>query len=188
MNISLHIYGIIGLVFVLLYFIGVFNSLVAKRAQTQEAWSTVDTQLKRRYDLIPNLIETVKGYAKHERETLENVIQARNTGSKTLDSKDVEQIAQSEKSLNRCLRSISLLKEAYPDLKANKNFIELQNELSDTESKIQASRQFYNTCVLSLNTAVDSFPTSIVASVFGFKKVKYFEIDEVEKQNPKVSF
>lgn len=175
-----------GIVF--LYVVGTFNSLVRKRAQTQESWSTIDTQLKRRYDLIPTLIQTVKGYAQHERQTLERIVAARNAGATILAGQDIAQIAQNERNWSQCLRSIAMLKEAYPELKANQNFIALQSEMANTENKIQAYRQFYNTCVLSLNTAVASFPGNIVAGIFGFKHAKYFEIDGSEKQNPTTGF
>ncbi|MDR1476995.1 MAG: LemA family protein [Rickettsiales bacterium] len=181
-------YVIIAAGAILLYLVGMYNSLIRKKSQVEEAWSTIDTQLKRRYDLIPNLVETVKGYAKHESATLEAVIKARNAGMDELKSRDVDGVAKAEKQLSRSLGSIFALGESYPALKANESFVELQRELSDTETKIQAARQFYNTCVLSLNTATGVFPSSVVAGMFGFGKAKYFEIDEAEKKNVKVGF
>jgi LemA protein len=181
-------YIIIALAVVFLYLIAIYNSLVRKKSQVEEAWSTIDTQLKRRYDLIPNLVETVKGYAKHEAATLEAVIEARNSGMNELKGHDPEKVAAAERQVARGLGSIFALGESYPQLKANEGFVELQRELADTETKIQAARQFYNTCVLSLNTAEGTFPESIIAGMFSFAKAKYFEIEEVEKKNPKVSF
>jgi LemA protein len=174
---------------VVLYIISIYNSLVRCRQQVQEAWSTIDTQLKRRYDLIPNLIETVKGYASHETATLENVIKARNSA---IGADGVQGKANAENGLTYALKSIFALSESYPDLKANENFKSLQDELADTETKIQASRQFYNTVVLTLNTKVEMFPSNLIATRFNFKKAEFFKMDEDEaklaQKAPKVKF
>lgn len=177
--------GLIILAVVVLCVIFVYNGLVARRNQCKEAWATIDTQLKRRYDLIPNLLETVKGAAKHEKETLEAVISARNVAMAATGAVDK---GVAENALTGALKNIFALAESYPNLKANENFLELQRELSDTETKIQATRQFYNTCVMGLNTAVEQFPTNLVANMFGIKQEKLFEIDETERVAPKVKF
>lgn len=166
-----------------------YNKLVVARQQVKESWSTVDTFLKRRYDLIPNLVEIVKGYAKHESETLEAVVKARNMA---MSATDTAERAKDENILSGTLKSLFALSEAYPDLKANTNFLELQQELADTETKIQAARQFYNTTVMSLNTKIEMFPSNIIANMFHFKPEVYFELDEDEKEAvkkaPKISF
>ncbi len=175
----------LGIVVILvLYVIAVYNGLVARRNQAREAWSTIDTQLKRRYDLIPNLIETVKGAAAHEKDTLSAVVKARNAAmtANPLDS------ASAEKGLTGALNKLFALGEAYPALRANENFLELQRELTDTETKIQSARQFYNTVVMALNTQIEQFPSSIVARMFGVTKEKLFEMDESERVAPKVKF
>jgi len=162
-----------------LYVIMAFNSLVRGRNQATEAWSDIETQLKRRYDLIPNLVETVKGYAKHESSTLEKVIAARSAAMN--QSGGPETLTAAENALSQTLRSIFALSESYPDLKANQNFIELQKEITDTESKIQVSRRFYNTMVLSFNNRTATFPSMVVAGMFNFKRLEFFELDEAEK-------
>lgn len=173
-----------------LYAVVLYNGLVKAVQYVQEGASDIETQLKRRYDLIPNLLETVKGYAKHEKETLEQVTKARTLamGVQGVNSEK----SQAENNLSGTLKSIFALGESYPDLKANQNFIELQQELSDTEDKIQASRRFYNSTVLSLNTKIQTFPSNIIANMFHFQKAQYFELDEQEKnlvkQAPKISF
>ncbi len=169
---------------VLLYFIAVYNGLVSRQNQVKEAWATIDTQLKRRYDLIPNLIETVRGAAKHERETLESVVAARDAAMKANGPAK----ADAENRLTETLKSIFALSENYPTLRANENFLELQRELTDTETKIQAARQFYNTVVMGLNTQIEQFPSNIVARMFNITQAKMFEIDEKEKVAPKVKF
>ncbi len=169
---------------VLLYFIAVYNGLISRQNQAKEAWSTIDTQLKRRYDLIPNLIETVRGAAKHERETLQSVVAARDAAMKA----NGPDKADAENRLTETLKSIFALSENYPTLRANENFLELQRELTDTETKIQAARQFYNTVVMSLNTQIEQFPSNIVARMFNIKQEKMFEMDEKEKVAPKVKF
>ncbi len=168
----------------LLYFIAVYNGLVARRNQAREAWATVDTQLKRRYDLIPNLVETVRGAAKHESETLSAVTNARNAAM----AANGPTSGDAQNKLTQTLKSLFAVAESYPDLKANQNYLELQRELTDTETKIQASRQFYNTVVMALNTQIEQFPSNIVARMFGFVPEKMFEIEESEKAAPKVTF
>ncbi len=169
---------------VLLYFIGVYNGLVSRQNQAKEAWATIDTQLKRRYDLIPNLIETVRGAAKHERETLQSVVAARDAAMKANGPSKVD----AENRLSETLKSIFALAENYPTLRANENFLELQRELTDTETKIQAARQFYNTVVMGLNTQIEQFPSNIIARMFNIRQEKMFEMDEKEKAAPKVKF
>ncbi|MBP5708059.1 MAG: LemA family protein [Alphaproteobacteria bacterium] len=170
---------------VLLYFVAVYNGLVSRRNQVREAWATIDTQLKRRYDLIPNLMETVSGAAKHEKETLNAVIAARNSAMSATGA-DARGVA--ENALSGALKNIFALAESYPNLKANENFLELQRELTDTETKIQASRQFYNTVVMGLNNAVEQFPSNIVARMFGIDKAQLFEADVSERKAPRVKF
>ena len=169
----------------LLYFIAVYNGLIARRNQVREAWATIDTQLKRRYDLIPNLMETVKGAAKHEKETLDAVISARNSA---MAAHGADARGAAEKTLSGALKNIFALAESYPNLKANENFLELQRELGDTETKIQAARQFYNTVVMGLNNAVEQFPSNIVARMFGIGREKLFEADSTERKAPSVKF
>ncbi|MBP5343530.1 MAG: LemA family protein [Alphaproteobacteria bacterium] len=172
-----------------LYGVSVYNGLVKNRQQVKEAWSTIDTQLKRRYDLIPNLVETVKGYASHESGTLEKVIQARATAMSQTGAKDK---GKAEEGLTGALKSIFALGESYPELKANTNFLSLQQELSDTETKIQASRQFYNTVVMGLNSKIEMFPSNIFAKLFHFEKADFFELSGEEakaaQQAPQVKF
>ena len=170
---------------ILLYFVTVYNGLVSRRNQVREAWATIDSQLKRRYDLIPNLMETVSGAAKHEKETLNAVITARNAAM-SANGADARGVAENH--LTGALKSIFALAESYPNLKANENFLELQRELTDTETKIQATRQFYNSVVMGLNNAVEQFPSNIVARMFGIGTEKLFEIDETERKAPRVKF
>tara|TARA_Y100001960_G_scaffold51090_1_gene52063 strand:- start:3106 stop:3672 length:567 start_codon:yes stop_codon:yes gene_type:complete len=162
-----------------LYVIIVYNGLVALRTNTKESWSDIEVQMKRRYDLIPQLINTVQGYVKHEKETLEAVVNARAAAMN--NSGAVESQAQDENMLSGALKSIFALSESYPDLKANENFAELQRELTDTEDKIQASRRFYNSNVREINIAVQVFPKNLIAKVFHFTKMEFFELDESEK-------
>lgn len=177
---------VIGILAVIvLYFVAVYNGLIARRNQAREAWATIDTQLKRRYDLIPNLVESVKGAAAHEKETLNAVIKARNTA---MSVNGVADKSVAEKGLTGALNKLFALGEAYPALRANENFLELQRELTDTETKIQSARQFYNTVVMGLNTQVEQFPSNIVARMFGIMPEKLFEMDESERKAPKVSF
>ena len=178
---------IVGVVaVVVLWVVGAFNSLVRSRNRVKEAWSDIDVQLKRRYDLIPNLVETVKGYAAHESGVLENVVKAR---SAAMNAHSVGEHGQAENMLSGALKSLFALSENYPQLRAVESFIKLQDELSDTENKIQAARRFYNTNVLDLNTKVEQFPTNFVASSFGFKKEEFFELgSEAEREPVKVAF
>ncbi len=166
--------------------IAIYNNLVKLNVRTDEAWSDIDVQLKRRYDLIPNLVETVKGYAKHEKEAFENVTRAR---AEALGAQSVGDKAKAENQIEGALKSIFAVAEAYPDLKANQNFAQLQADLTDTEDKIQASRRFYNSNVREMNIAVQTFPTNIFANMFGFKKRDLFELEEVAAKEPvKVDF
>jgi LemA protein len=181
------LYIILGLVVLVgLYLWAAYNGLVRLKNQTDEAWSDIDVQLKRRYDLIPNLVETVKGYATHEREAFENVTKARSAamGATTPEAK-----GQAENMLSGALKSVFALAEAYPDLKANQNFAKLQDELSDTENKIQAARRFYNGNVRDLNTRIQSFPTNMFAKNLGFSSREFFEVDnDAEKAPVNVKF
>lgn len=171
----------IVLAVVALWVVGVFNSLVTSRNRVKEAWSDIDVQLKRRYDLIPNLVETVKGYAAHEQGALEAVITAR---AKAMGAKSVGEHAQAENMLSGALKSLFALAEAYPDLKAVSSFVELQRELADTENKIQAARRFYNGNVMTFNTKVESFPTNLLAGAFGFSKADFFELSDAAQREP----
>lgn len=172
-------------VLLLLALAGIYNRLVTLRNRIDNAWSQIDVQLKRRYDLIPNLIETVKGYASHERELLENVTKAR---SEAISAGSVGDQGKAENMLTGTLRSLFAVAENYPDLKANQNFMMLQEELSGTESKIAFSRQFYNDTVMSFNTSIQTFPSNMVASTFGFTQREYFEIEEEARGPVKVDF
>jgi len=172
-------------VILVLVVISKYNSLVKLRNKVKDQFSQIDIQLKRRSDLIPNLIETVKGYTKHESETLENVVKARNTYlSAGTDSDKIKASGE----LSGAISKLFALAESYPELKANTTFVELQNELKETEDKISYSRQFYNDTVLMYNNAVEVFPNNIVASMFGFKRETFFEASEKERENVKVSF
>ena len=178
---------IIILAVVVLLVISIFNGLVRVRTRAEEAWSDIDVQLKRRFDLIPNLIETVKGYASHEKGVLEAVTQARSMVS---GAGSVEARGEAENALSSTLKSLFAVSENYPDLKANTNFLALQTELSDTENKIQASRRFYNSVVKDLNTKIDTFPTNMMAKMFGFVKKEFFGLDAnpEEREVVKVKF
>jgi LemA protein len=159
----------------------IFNRLVRLRQNVRESWSAIDTELKRRYDLIPNLVETVKGYASHERTTLENVIAARNAA--VANNGAPQQQVGTENALTSAVRSLFAVAEAYPELKANENFQQLQSQLSETETRISQARRFYNANVRELNTAIQTFPTSLLASMFGYTPENYFEIeDPAERQ------
>jgi LemA protein len=176
------------LVLIALWVIVTFNGFVAMVNQAKEAWSDIEVQMKRRYDLIPNLVETVKAYAAHEREAFENVTKAR---AAAISAQGVEGHAQAENMLTGALKSLFAVAEAYPDLKANTNFLELQRELSDTENKIMASRRFYNQNVMALNTGLQQFPGNVIGGSFGFKQMELFELAEGEqaaKQPVKVQF
>lgn len=172
----------------ILWAIGAYNRFVRLRTRSEEAWSDIDVQMKRRYDLIPNLIETVKGYAAHEEGVFTKVTEAR---TKAMGAQSIAEHGQSENMLTGALKSLFAVSENYPDLKANENFLELQRELSDTENKIQAARRFYNTNVRDLNIGVESFPNSIIANMFKFVKKEFFELSEADtaaKDPVKVSF
>ena len=190
-------YIILAIIAVLVIFlIGLYNNLVRLRVRTDEAWADIDVQLKRRYDLIPNLVETVKGYASLERQTLQEVLEARSKATSmnidvaNVTAEQMDQFAQMQAGLSGALGKLMAIAEAYPDLKANENFLELQRELTDTENKIQAARRFYNTNVRDLNIAVQSFPANMFAKSFGFGSREFFELEEgsIEKEPVKVSF
>ena len=167
-------------------FVGIYNSLVKLRNMSEQSWSDIDVQLKRRYDLVPNLVETVKGYASHEKDTFEKVVQARNAAMQASSPGDK---AQAENILQSTLRSLFALAESYPELKANQNFVELQKELSNIEEQIQLSRRYYNAVVRDLNTKIESVPSNIVANMFAFSKKEYFEPDSTEEsKTPQVKF
>lgn len=173
-------------VIVLGYLLVTFNALVRRRNQVKEAWSDIDVQLKRRHSLIPNLVETVKGYAGHERQTLESITAAR---AAAVNAKSLSEHAAAENALSSTLRTLFAVSENYPQLKANENFLELQRELSDTENKIQAARRFYNGIVRDYNTAIESVPTNIVASTFNFRQEEFFQLDnEAAREDIKVNF
>ncbi len=177
---------IVGILIVLVcYVIGVYNKLVNSRNKVENQWSQIDVQLKRRADLIPNLVETVKGYAKHESDTLEAVVDAR---SKATSAKTVNEKIEANNELSGALSKLLVISESYPELKANENFLSLQTELSETEDKITYARQFYNDSAMNFNNLVEMFPSNIIASIFGFKKFDFFKVEEVEREVPKVSF
>jgi len=167
------------------YILAVYNGLITTRNRVKESWSGIDVQLKRRTDLIPNLIETVKGYAKHEKSVFENVTKAR---SALLGAKSAKDAAQADNILTGALKSLFAVAENYPDLRASENFKSLQEELSDTETKIAASRQFYNSNVLDFNTKIQVFPNSIIANLFRFEASEFFEAGEEDKKSVKVNF
>jgi LemA protein len=171
--------------FVVIALVVIYNRLVALRNRAEAAWSQIDVQLKRRYDLIPNLVETVKGYAAHERETLEAVTEARR---QAVDARGIADQAQAENILTQALRQLFAVAEAYPDLKANENFLALQEELTGTESRIAYARQFYNEAVLSYDNARETFPTNMVAGAFNFEARPYFEIEEQSREKVTVDF
>ncbi len=187
MNIITVILIIIGLI--ILWVIFNYNRLITLRNRTKEAWADIDVQLKRRYDLIPNLVETVKGYATHERTVFENVTKARTAAMTAEQSGGPKEVGKAENFLTGALKSLFAVAENYPDLKASTNFLELQRELRDSEDKIQAARRFYNTNVRDLNIKIESFPENIVADVFRFAKMDFFEIEEAAAREPvKVNF
>lgn len=178
-------WALIIILVIVAIFIGIYNSLVGKRNKVKNSWGQIDVQLKRRFDLIPNLVETVKGYASHERETFEQVTAAR---TKYMSVTAPEEKMQANSELTQALGRLFAVAEAYPDLKANVNFLELQGELSKTEDKISYARQFYNDVVMDYNNAVQMFPSSIVASMFNFKQEPFFQVDEQERSAPQVKF
>jgi LemA protein len=174
------------LLILVIWVIGKYNGLVRLKNQVDNGWAQIDVQLKRRYDLIPNLVETVKGYAKHEASTLEAVIKARNMA---MSAQSVGERAQAENMLTSTLKSLFALSEAYPDLKANQNFLRLQEELTSTENKISFSRQFYNDNVMRYNTRIEVFPDNIIANMFKFLRREFFEVkEEAQREAPQVKF
>lgn len=172
-------------ILVVLYGIVTYNGLISLRNKVKDQWAQIDVQLKRRFDLIPNLIETIKGYTKHEKETLDAVIKARNMFQNASTPK-AEMEADGE--LTKCMSRLFALSESYPELKANQNFTDMQKTLEDTENKIAYARQFYNDSVLLLNNKVEMFPSNLVANMFNFKKEEFFETATTEKEAPKVNF
>lgn len=170
---------------IVLWLIIIYNSLVNLSQRVKEAESDIEVQLKRRFDLIPNLIETVKGYATHEKTLLENITQAR---TNFLNSKNIKEEIEADNMFTSTLKTLFAIAENYPDLKANQNFLQLQKDLSDTEDKIMSARRFYNAVVMEYNTYLKQFPNNILASLFNFKSVEFFDIQESEKEAPKVSF
>lgn len=180
------VWFILGLiVLVVLWLIAVYNGLITLKNRTQEAWSDIDVQLKRRYDLIPNLVESVKGYAKHEKELLENVTKAR---SEAMGAKGLADKAKAENMLSETLKSLFAVSENYPDLKASQNFLSLQEELTDTENKIEAARRFYNGNVRDFNIKMQVFPNNMIAKNMNFKEFELFEAASGEKEAVKVKF
>lgn len=173
------------LVLIILYVFTTYNKLVKLRNRVKDQWSQIDVQLKRRFDLIPNLVNTIKGYTKHESETLEKVIQARNT---YLSASTPEDKMKANNELSGTLTKLFALSESYPDLKANTNFLDLQSELQETENKIAMARQFYNDTVLSYNNKVEMIPSNLVAALFHFKTMDFFQVQDEERKNVKVEF
>ncbi|HWR30980.1 MAG TPA: LemA family protein [Negativicutes bacterium] len=180
-------FAVIGVVVLGLvgWLVSIYNTLVKLRNMVQNSWAQIDVQLKRRFDLVPNLVETVKGYATHEKEVFEKVTEAR---SMVQTAQSVEQRQQAENTLTTTLRSLFAVAEAYPQLQANQNFMELQRELSDLESKIAFARQFYNDTTMKFNTETQTFPTNILASMFGFQAMPYFQVEEGQRQAVQVKF
>ena len=176
---------LIGVGVLALWLVALYNGLITLKNRTDEAWSDIDVQLKRRYDLIPNLVESVKGYAAHEAGTFQKVTEARNAA---MGAKTMAEHTQAENALSQTLKSLFAVAEAYPELKANQNFLHLQEELTDTENKVQASRRFYNGNVRDFNTKLQVFPSNIIAGTLGFKARDFFEAAEGEKAVPVVKF
>ncbi|MDP8208411.1 MAG: LemA family protein [Candidatus Electryonea clarkiae] len=174
---------LILVVIVVAWVVAAYNGLVKTRNQVKNAWSQIDVQLKRRHDLIPNLVEVVKDYMEYEQETLEKVIQARNMA---MSAQGPQATSQAENMLTGALKSLFALVESYPDLKANQNVIQLQEELTSTENKIAFARQYFNDSVMSMNNKTEVFPSNLIAGAFGFKQEEYYEIDEEDKEVPKV--
>lgn len=175
-------YVIIGIIAVVLgWFVGAYNGFIRLITRAKEAWADIDVQLKRRYDLIPNLVETVKGYAAHEKELFEKVTEAR---AKAISAQGTAEKAKAENALTETLKTLFAVSENYPVLRASENFKALQEELSDTENKIQAARRFYNTNVRDLNIKIDSFPSNIIAGIFKFSKMDFFELEEEVAKGP----
>jgi len=181
----MYIFWII-LAIIIFWLILTYNGLITLKNRAKEAWSDIEVQLRRRYDLIPNLVETIKGYAAHEREVFEKVTEAR---ARAIGAKTMKEHSEAENFLNSTLKTLFAVAENYPDLKASQNFLELQRELRDTEDKIQAARRFYNTNIRDLNIKIESFPSNIIAKIFGFQKLEFFEIEEAVVREPvKVKF
>lgn len=176
---------IIIVVLLILYIVSVYNSLVSLRNKVNDQYSQIDVELKRRFDLVPNLVETVKGYTKHESETLENVVKARNS---YVSANNMPDQLKADGELTQAISKLFALAESYPDLKANENFNNLQNELSEIEQKIVYARQFYNDSVLKLNNKIEMFPSNIIAGMFNFTKKDFFEASKEERENVKVKF
>ena|SRR5579863_3655972 len=177
---------LVVIVLLVLWVIGVFNGLVTLKNRAKEAWADIDVQLKRRYDLIPNLVETVKGYATHEKSLFEDVTKAR---ANAMNAQGIQAKGDAENMLSGTLKSLFAVSENYPDLKASTNFLQLQNELTDTEDKIQAARRFYNTNVRDLNIKIESFPANIIAGIFSFKPMDLFQTaNDAERQPVSVKF
>jgi len=183
MGIGVVLLIIVGFLFVV--FIGIYNGLITLRNRCENSWAQVDVQLRRRYDLIPNLVETVKGYARHEKEVFQQVTEAR---AGAINAGNVKDQGKAENMLSGALKSLFAVAESYPDLKANQNFLMLQEELAGTEGKIAYARQFYNDTAMKFNTKQQVFPANIVAGMFGFKEREYFEIEEAAKEPVKVQF
>lgn len=181
---------VLGIVIVLaIWLIAVYNGLIRLRNQVDESWSDIDVQLKRRHDLIPNLIESVKGYMKHEKDLLENITKARSAAVSAQSSGNATELAKAENTLGNLLGGLRVAFEAYPDLKANQNMGQLMDELSDTENKLQAARRFYNGMVRDFNTKLEVFPTNMIGNTLGFKTRNFFELEDVsERKNVEVKF
>ncbi|MCB0317332.1 MAG: LemA family protein [Bdellovibrionales bacterium] len=183
---------LIGLAIIALVIFSIYNGLISKRVAAENAWSQIDVQLKRRHDLIPNLVETVKGYAKHEQETLERVIQARNSAITAGKNQSLAEQGAAENVLSGALKQIFALAESYPDLKANLSFQQLQEEIASTENRISFARQHYNDSVAVYNIAIQQIPANMIANFAGFKKREFFELDEAQKlaaqEPPQISF
>lgn len=180
------LYVLVGIVLILvIYVISVYNNLVTLRTKVKNQWAQIEVQLKRRFDLIPNLVETVKGYAKHEKETLEEVISARNT---YLSAKTPEDMMAASGELTGVVSKLFALSESYPDLKADKSFVKMQEDLKDTEDKIAYARQFYNDIVMKYNATIERFPTNVIANMFKFEHKEFFAANEVERETVKVEF
>lgn len=176
---------IVILILLVLFVVSIYNGLVVARNKVRDQFSQIDIQLKKRFDLIPNLVETVKGYTKHESETLEKVIQARNG---YMEAKSEAEKLEASKEVSRGIASIFALAESYPELKANTNFLDLQEQLKSVEDKIGYARQFYNDSVLMYNNKIEMFPSNVVASLFRFEKSKFFEVEDEERKNVEVKF
>jgi len=179
------IYALLALAVVAILIVGLYNSVISLKNKCDEAWSDIDTQLKRRYDLIPNIVETVKGYAKHESGTLEKIVELR---SQAMSSKGIQEKEKSENMLSGALKSLFALAENYPELKANQNFLDLQNKLAEVEDNLQLSRRYYNAVVRDFNTKIQVFPNNLLAQMLGFTSRVFFEASGAEKENVKVDF